>query len=321
MSPAKKAKSDDFKVVFRGVRGSHPVSGKKFLKYGGYTSCYEVRAGKCIIIIDGGTGIIDLGNDMMQEYISSGKDLESREPLEAIILFTHVHVDHVQGLSFFSPMHLADSSFYLYGPDVHGYSFEEGISFAIEPPIFPISIHDMAAAKIFKSITSSESIFWSHRRGIPSVVNNFREIERKKQLTKSHPVRISFMKSYAHPNGGVYIYKIEYKKKTVVIATDTEGYVGGDSKLIKFSKNADLLIHDAGYTVEAYSDPSHCKQGYGHSTMPMAVDVAKKAGVKMLALVHHEPANDDKTVDKIQKEAQKLLPGSFAAYCGQEYII
>ncbi|MCP4723947.1 MAG: MBL fold metallo-hydrolase [bacterium] len=320
MTPTKKAKSE-FKVVFRGVRGSHPVSGKKYQKYGGYTSCYEVRAGNCIIIIDAGTGIIDLGKEMIGEYIESGKDLESREPLEAIILFTHVHVDHVQGLPFFAPMNLADSTFYFYGPDAQGFSFEEAIGFGVEPPIFPISIHDMHSVKLFRSITGSESIYWSDKKGIPNVVNNFREIERKKKVAKTNPVKISFMKSYAHPNSGVFIYKIEYNKKTIVLATDTEGYVGGDSKLIKFSRNADLLIHDAGYTEAAYSDQSHCKQGYGHSTMTMAVDVAKKANVKQLALVHHEPANDDKIVDKIEKNAKKLFPNSFAAFGGQEVII
>ncbi|MFC1563814.1 MBL fold metallo-hydrolase [candidate division KSB1 bacterium] len=320
MTPAAKTRSE-FKVVFRGVRGSHPVSGKQYQKYGGYTSCYEIRAGNCLIIVDAGTGIINLGQDLMDEYMATGKSLEQRVPVEAIILFTHVHVDHVQGLPFFAPMHLADSTFYFFGPDVHGFSFEESIGYAIEPPIFPISMDDMISAKLFRSISHTESLYWSEKKGIPSVVNDFREPERKKQAAKNNSVRISCMKSYAHPNGGVLIFKIEYKKKTVVLATDTEGYIKGDSKLIQFSGGADLLIHDAGYTDEAYSDANHCKQGYGHSTMEMAVDVAKKANVKQLALVHHEPANDDKTVDSIQKNCQKLFPNSFAAFEGQEVII
>ncbi len=310
-----------FKVVFRGVRGSYPVSGEKYLKYGGYTSCYEIRVGGCLIIIDAGTGIINLGQQVMDEYLKSGKDLASRKPVEAIVLFTHVHIDHVQGLPFFTLLHLPDSTLYFYGSDVHSYMFEEALNLGIEPPFFPIDINQFGAVKYFRSIFRYETILWGADKGAPVVINNFRELEQAKKLKKQYPVKITFMKSYAHPNDGVLVFKIEYKKKSVVIATDTEGYVFGDTKLINFSKGADLLIHDAGYTRESYTDPNGCKQGYGHSTPEMAVEVAQKAGVKKLGLVHHEPANDDAIVDKMQDDTKKLFPNSFAAREGQEIIL
>ncbi len=150
------------------------------------------------------------------------------------------------------------------------------------------------------------------------VINDYRKFERKKQIEKDNDVRISCMKNYAHPNGGVMIFRINYNDKSVVIATDIEGYVYGDTRLINFAKNADLLIHDAGYTKDMYKSLNQNKQGFGHSTMEMAIKVAKKTNVGRLALVHHDPAYDDKTIAAIERSAQKLYPECFAAYEGQK---
>ena len=320
MTPTQKDVSK-FKVVIRGVRGSYPVCGKQYLKYGGNTTSCEVWAGDCLIIVDAGTGIINLGNDLMNRYLESGNDAESRTPIEAIILFSHIHIDHMQGLPFFSPIFLPDSTFYIYGPDFSNCTFEDAITTAITPPYYPISMIDMYALKLFRSLSQDEAIYWDSKKGIPTVVNIHREFERRKQAKNKSSIQITCMKSYAHPNEGVLIFRIEYNNKSVVIATDTEGYVYGDMRLINFSKGADLLLHDAGYTSESYKSLNNCKQGYGHSTMEMAVEVAMKAKVKNLGLLHHEPANDDKVVDAIEKKSQKLFPRSFAAYEDQKIIL
>lgn len=320
MTPTPKDVSE-FKVIIRGVRGSYPVCGKQYLKYGGNTTCYEIRAGDCLIIVDAGTGIINLGYDLLSRYLKSGKDVESRTPIEAIILFSHIHIDHMQGLSFFPPIFLPDSTFYIYGPDISNCTFEDAIKTAITPPYYPISMIDMYALKLFRSMSQDEAIYWDSKKGIPIVLNIHREFERKKQAMTNSGVQITCMKSYAHPNEGVLIFRIEYNNKAVVIATDTEGYVYGDTRLINFSKNADLLLHDAGYTSDAYKSLNNCKQGFGHSTMEMAVEVARKAKTKKLGLVHHEPANDDNIVEAVEKKSQKLFPNSFAAYEGQEIIL
>jgi len=311
LTPAPK-KISGLKIVFRGVRGSYPASGDNFKKYGGNTTCFEIWAGDCLIIIDAGTGIVNLGKDLADQYFKSGKDLESRTPVEAIMLFSHVHLDHLMGFPFFAPLHFPDSTFYIFGPDVNGYSFENSIGLGLQPPLFPIALRDFRALKLFRSLLDVESIFWSSKKGIPYVVNNFREYERKKQTAKDNPVHISCLKSYAHPQG-VFVYKIEYKGKSVVVATDVEGYVYGDTRLIEFSKGCDLLIHDAGYTKEAYINPIHCTQGYGHSTVEMAAEVAAKAKVKELALVHHEPVNDDNIVDDLDKQCKTMFKNSYAA--------
>lgn len=272
----------------------------------------------CLIIIDAGSGIINLGQDLAKRYSASGKSEETRTPIESIILFSHVHVDHLQGLPFFTPIFMPQSTFYIYGPDTAHYTFEEAVDQFIMPPYYPVSMNDMYSLKLFRSINQVETIYWSEKKGIPVIVNNYRELDRKKQAENDQDIRISSLKSYAHPHEGVLIFKIEYNKKSVVIATDTEGYVYGDTRLSHFAKNADLLIHDAGYSKDNYISLDSNKQGFGHSTMEMAVEVAKKAKVGSLALVHHDPGYNDSMIEAIGNNAQKLFPRSFAAYENQE---
>ena len=100
---------DEFKIKFRGVRGSYPVPDKDFLKYGGNTSCVEVRVGGHLIILDAGTGLISLGNELMQKYIESGTTITDRTPVKCTILLSHIHLDHIQGFPFFRPCHLAST--------------------------------------------------------------------------------------------------------------------------------------------------------------------------------------------------------------------
>jgi ribonuclease BN (tRNA processing enzyme) len=131
-------------------------------------------------------------------------------------------------------------------------------------------------------------------------------------------VVIRIHKSYAHP-GGVYHYRITYQNKSVVYATDTEGYVGMDRKLIQFARDADVLIHDAQYSDDHYYGclagfPS--TQGYGHSTATMAGQVAASAETGQLILFHHDPSYADDWVAGQEREAQKVFPDSRAAYEG-----
>ena len=99
-------------------------------------------------------------------------------------------------------------------------------------------------------------------------------------------------------------------------ASDTESYVGGDARLIAFAKGADLLIHDAQYTHAEYVNPAMSRQGWGHSTPEMAVLVAQAAGVKRLALFHHEPTHDDEIVEAMGRKAQEAFSGAFVAMEG-----
>ena len=96
----------EFKVKFRGVRGSYPIAKKEYLKYGGNTSCVEVNAGGHLIVLDAGTGLIDVGNELLEKYIASGTETSNRTPIKAVVLLSHIHHDHIQGFTFFRPLHI-----------------------------------------------------------------------------------------------------------------------------------------------------------------------------------------------------------------------
>ena len=117
------------------------------------------------------------------------------------------------------------------------------------------------------------------------------------------------MRSYAHPQH-VFFYRVEMGDKKMVVATDTEGYLGGDRRLIRFAREADLLIHDGEYTTEEYLDPSRTKQGWGHSTWEMAVEVAQAAAVKRLVLTHHNARHDDAFLEDMERQAQARFPAT-----------
>jgi ribonuclease BN (tRNA processing enzyme) len=114
----------------------------------------------------------------------------------------------------------------------------------------------------------------------------------------------------------VHVYRIDYRGRSLVYATDTEGYVGGDRKLTAFARGADLLIHDAQYSEEHYRGqivelPS--TQGYGHSTPQMACELAKAAGVRKLVLFHHDPNYTDEMVADLEVRARSVFPNACAA--------
>jgi ribonuclease BN (tRNA processing enzyme) len=113
------------------------------------------------------------------------------------------------------------------------------------------------------------------------------------------------------------VIKLQTKGKSIVYATDTEGYIGGDTRLIDFSQNASLLIHDAQYDVEQYPK----MQGYGHSTYEMAAKVAESAKVEKLALFHHDPGHEDNTLREIETRAKQCFANTIMAYEGLELTL
>lgn len=291
-------------VKFWGVRGSHPVPGAGTVHFGGNTSCVEVNAGGRTIILDAGTGIIGLGRALAARARQSGT------PIEANIFFSHFHHDHVQGFPFFSPAYFPTARLNLFGGEAFNQTIEGVLSDNQTPPVFPVSLQDMGAGKTAYTIQEGDTILLGE-----SVVINGRQ---KRVDPSANEVRIRTYRSYAHP-GGVFIYRIEYGGRSVVYATDTEGYIGTDRRLVAFAEGADLLIHDAQYTEEHYcgQQPGFpATQGYGHSTPVMACAVAKAAHAKQIVLFHHDPAYDDDMIRGIEAQARGLFPNAFAAYEG-----
>jgi phosphoribosyl 1,2-cyclic phosphodiesterase len=293
--------SNELKVKFWGVRGSYPTPGAGTIKYGGNTSSVEVRAGERTIILDAGTGIIPLGRELAR----------SKRAGELLLLFSHLHHDHTQGFPFFVPAYMPNARLHIFGPG----GTPETLSAVLErnqsTETFPLGLREMASTKNIQSVRESQVIVWDEA--------GIRLAESASGLSDDAVV-IRIHKSYAHP-GGVYIYRISWRGKSVVYATDTEGYVGTDRKLVQFAKNADVLIHDAQYLEEHYRGqlvgfPS--TQGFGHSTVTMACEVAAASEVGRLVLFHHDPAYTDEMVTGMEATARSLFADSVAAYEGLE---
>lgn len=296
-----------FVVRFRGVRGSYPVPGETTSRVGGNTACVEVWAGGHLIIIDAGTGIIGLGKDLMRRYLACGK----KEPIVATMLFSHTHHDHTQGFPFFEPAYEGTSVLYMFGPKTFYEDIEEALSRAMLAPTFPVALEELKSLKVMSNIEESEVVVLDKGRDL-HILNVYRD-ERE---DSPDAVEIGVMRSYAHPKGGVSVYKISWAGKSMVYASDTESYVGGDTRLIEFARGTDLLIHDAQYTNEEYVTGPIPKQGWGHSTPEMAIAIAQAAKVKKLVLFHHDPSHDDDILAEIEKKAQEAFPNTILAYEG-----
>jgi len=296
---------DKFVVRFRGVRGSYPMPGRATLRVGGNTSCVEVWAGGHLIILDAGTGIIGLGKDLMRKYQANGE----KEPIAATMLFSHTHHDHTQGFPFFDPADKGTSVLYMFGPKTFYEDIEEALSRAMLAPSSPVALGELKSLKVMSNIEESEVIILAKGKA-PQILNVYRD----KKENSPDAVEIGVMRSFAHPKGGVSVYKISWAGKSMVYATDTESYVGGDTRLIEFARGTDLLIHDAQYTNEEYVTGP--KQGWGHSTPEMAIAIAQAAGVEKLVLFHHDPSHDDDTLAEIEKKAQEAFPKTILAYEG-----
>ncbi len=293
----------EFKVKFWGVRGGYPMPGPTTTEFGGNTTCLEVRVGGHLIIIDAGTGIIGLGRELVEEYRATQK------PIVATLLFTHTHGDHTQGFPFFAPTMLSTSTLYIFGPRMLHDDLEDVLARAMLPSVFPIELEDLPSMRVINNIGPSERILLNEPSSPPSVCVPRRDC----YDTDPSTVQIHALQSYAHPKGGVLIYKIQYQGKQMVFATDTEDYRGTQTVLVRFAKGADLLIHDAQYTWDDYVNGPPPKQGWGHSTWQMAVEVAQAAQAKRLGLTHHEPLHDDDVMTEIEKKAQGAFPHSFVA--------
>ena len=288
----------EFSVKIRGVRGSYPVADKKFLKYGGNTACVEINVNGNLIIIDAGTGLIGLGNELLQRYVESGTTITDRTPVRATFLLSHIHQDHIQGFPFFRPLHVSSSVINVFGEVNYGEKLEKEMADLLFTKTFPVDLGDIGADLKINDIDETSFIIIKD--------NNEPQIVRVDEFMKNNygpdDIIISSYKSYAHPQQGVMIYKVEYNGKSVVYASDKESYIGGDKKLAKFAKNCNLLIHDSQYSTDDYSSIITPKQGFGHSTFEMAREAKKQVNAEKLVYFHYDPAYTDEKLDELAEE-------------------
>jgi phosphoribosyl 1,2-cyclic phosphodiesterase len=267
-------------VRFWGVRGSTPTPQPENLRYGGNTSCVEVRINGHVYILDCGTGFRILGKQLEQE--SNGT------PLAAHIFLSHFHWDHIQGIPFFAPLYNNRQNSFIF----HSSSRTRGLQRALEEqmsdPYFPVNMNEMAARRQFCNIDAGRLEF---------------------DGCAIHSMWLN------HPQGCLG-FRIETKDGVVVYATDNEpGDPVFDQNVRKLAEGADVLIYDAQYLPEEYAAQ---KRGWGHSHWREAVNVVMESGAKDLILFHHDPDHSDECIDSVVVKAREYYPKVRAAAEGME---
>jgi phosphoribosyl 1,2-cyclic phosphodiesterase len=261
-----------------GARGSIPVSGRRFEKYGGDTTCMEIRSDSGeILIIDAGSGLRSLGYSLVKEGAE-----------KITMLFTHAHLDHLMGFPFFAPLFSCPMKLIIRGPRLNKNSFHDVLSDFLGQPYFPVQLGD-------KDIRSKLDFIDVDTK--PFSVGSL----------KVFPIELS------HPKNGGRGYRIEEGGKSFVFLTDNElGFIHGGGKsfedYVQFSYGADLLIHDAEYTQKDYKRIlAVSERPWGHSLFTDAVLLAATAKVKRFGLFHHNQKRTDAQVDAMVKSARTMI--------------
>jgi len=270
------------KVKFYGVRGSLPVCGREFEKYGGNTTCIRIlrESVNRVAILDAGTGIRNLGKELIAEGISQHI---------INIVFSHFHWDHIQGFPFFAPAYCADQKIGIltFGRKGKIKNLKEIFSMQMQKEFFPIKLDKMGAQFEFLNYGEKQIIFGA---------------------------KVTSIAQYHKHKRGSYGFKLEDEGVSLVICTDIEHKKGINKEIVEFARDADLLIHDGQYTNEEYKK----FKGWGHSTWQQAVEVATLANAKKLIVTHHDPDHNDDFLDRIEMECKKLFPNSAFAKEGME---
>lgn len=265
----------DFSVRFWGVRGSISAPGVETSRYGGNTSCVEVRCGEHVLIFDGGSGLRPLGAALVARPNPANVDL----------FYSHTHLDHVIGLPFFAPCYSPKSQIRIWAGHLKPErGIEEVLEMMMSPPLFPIPLGIFTARLSFIDFSAGESL-------VP------------------HPGIEVRTGPLNHPNRATG-YRVEYGGKAVAYITDTEHKPGGrDPNVMRLVEGADLMIYDSTYTDHEY--PAH--RDWGHSTWQEGVRLAEAAGVGRLVIFHHDPEHDDNFMDRVAASAEKRRPGTVVA--------
>lgn len=267
-------------VRFWGVRGSTPTPQSENLRYGGNTSCVEVRLNGHIYVFDCGTGFRNLGKHLVQE--ANGNSISAH------IFLSHFHWDHIQGIPFFAPLYTDRESHFFFHSSNRTRGLQRAIEEQMSDPYFPVNMNEMAAHRQFYNIEEGEIAF-------------------DDCLIKSMWLN--------HPQGCLG-FRLEAGGKALVYATDNEpGHPIFDKNVRKLAEGADVLIYDAQYLPEEYEAN---KRGWGHSHWREAVNIVMESGAKELILFHHDPDHADDCIDRVVSTAREYYPRVRAASEGME---
>jgi phosphoribosyl 1,2-cyclic phosphodiesterase len=263
-----------FSVTFWGVRGSIASPGPSTVRYGGNTSCLEVRCGDSLLIFDAGTGIRELG-----------EALSKSGAVELDLFFTHTHFDHICGLPFFAPAYAPKNKLRLWAGHLPpGQTLRRVVSDLMSAPLFPVPVDIMSAAVEFREFAAGAEL-----RPAEGVV-----------------LRTSALN---HPNGAVG-YRIDFGGRAICYITDTEHCQGKrDQTIINLVRGADVMIYDCTYTDAEYPG----RVGWGHSTWEECLRLAEAAGVATPVIFHHDPTRDDDALDRLAAAAAAINPAAVVA--------
>lgn len=293
-----------------GTRGSYPVARAEMLRYGGNTTCVEVRVGDTCIILDAGTGLRLLGEALSHEAGAT--------PSELYLLITHTHWDHILGFPFFKPIYNPQTTMCIYGLQRTQASLRTIIDNAVSDPLLPIGLNNLAATL------------------------NFHEINYDVSFELGQDVRITTARAN-HPYHALG-YRIESDTGILVFVPDTGPFhtiLFGEefivwkgappslsakeartlaqmrAAMLRLIEGADWLIYDTQFTLDQYTRFPH----WGHGTPEQAIEIAYEAGAKEVLLFHHDPHRTDAELDEIVEVHRAMAPAGLqvhAAYEGME---
>ena len=264
------------RVRFWRVRGSIPTPGPATVRYGGNTPCVEIQAGGELLVVDAGTGIRELGLDLLKRAAGV--------PIAGRLFIGHSHWDHIQGFPFFTPLYLPNTRFQIYGMHGTTKSFQAVMAGQMHSTYFPVQMQDLGSKPEFIELTGPAQL------GEVKVSYHF----------LNHP--------------GITVgYRFEHQGKVVSYISDHEPYATlnpkgefsdkEDALVARFVAGSDLLICEAQYTTDEYK----IKRGWGHSTFNSVLDLAQIGGVARVALFHHDPLHNDDKVDAMLAESIALI--------------
>lgn len=270
------------KVKFWGVRGSIPSPGPKTMRYGGNTTCIEIRADdNALIILDGGTGIFPLAQALLREL-----------PVTAHIFSTHSHWDHIQGLPFFIPIFIPGNRIQLYGAfdPISGSGPERIMAIQMQYSYFPVREAEMQSRIKYLTVMPGEIVDIGATTVIPTLLN--------------HPV-VNF--GYRiNCNGKAVFFTGDHEPHYNIYDPGDGGYAEYQAmidaqrqSIVEAIRGVDVLIADSAYTLAEYP----AKKGWGHGTFDSCIELALAAGAKILYCTHHEPTRSDEDLEKVFAEA------------------
>lgn len=283
------------RVRFWGTRGSLPKPGPNTFFYGGNTSCVEVRTtAGTLVIIDCGSGLHGLGQALMAAAGTCS--------LKGYILISHTHWDHIQGIPFFAPFFVSGNEWNIYAPKGIGQSVHDTLAGQMQYAHFPVSLDQMGAKIRYHELI--EGAF------------QIDDVTVKTRYLNHTALTLGFR---LEVDGATMVYASDHEPFSRSLASGKGEILGQDRQHCEFLAGADLVIHDAQFTLNEY----HSKIGWGHSTVEYAVAMCRAAGAAQLALTHHDPLRTDDAIEQIVKntlgDQEGIVPAPhiFAAAEGQ----